>query len=148
MDEFSQAMTQNGSKKAQGLVDVDKEISQTLDKAHKMNDKIWQETHPAEYKAQLEKEAKQKKDEEQYALDAQQKMNQLKEEVNVNIDEFLKTSEAIKEETAQKEKMLKKLKKKYKHIKHKHEKLQHKLQKKAEDEALIEATEQVEMETR
>jgi len=41
--------------------------------------------------------------------------------------------------------MLKKLKKKYKHIKHKHEKLQHKLQKKAEDEALIEATDQVEM---
>jgi len=87
-----------------------------LDKAHKMNDKIWQETHPAEYKAQLDKEEKQKKDEEKYALEAQQKMNELKEEVNVNIDEFLKTSEAIKSETEEKQKMLKKLKKKYKHI--------------------------------
>lgn len=43
-------------------------------------------------------------------------MNELKEEVNVNIDEFLKTSEAIKSETEEKQKMLKKLKKKYKHI--------------------------------
>ena len=72
-------------------------------------------------------------------------MDQLKEEVNLDIDEFLKTSEAIKSETAEKQKMLKKLKKKFKHIKHKHEKLQHKLQKKAEDEALVEATEQFEM---
>ena len=79
------------------------------------------------------------------AKDAQQRMDQLKEEVNLDIDEFLKTSEAIKSETAEKQKMLKKLKKKFKHIKHKHEKLQHKLQKKAEDEALVEATEQFEM---
>lgn len=54
-------------------------------------------------------------------------MNELKEEVNLDIDVFLKTSENIKQETAVKEKMLKKLKKKYKHIKHKHEKLQNKL---------------------
>jgi hypothetical protein len=50
-------------------------------------------------------------------------MNQLKEEVNLNIEEFLNSSQAIKAETATKAKMLKKLKKKYKHIKHKHEKL-------------------------
>lgn len=116
-------MTENSTKKTDGYQPSDKEIIQTLDKAHKMNDKIWQETHPAEYKAQLEKEQQQKKEEEKYAKEAQQKMDQLKEEVNLDIDEFLKTSEAIKSETAEKQKMLKKLKKKYKHIKHRHEKL-------------------------
>jgi hypothetical protein len=50
-------------------------------------------------------------------------MNQLKEEVNLNIEEFLNSSQAIKAETAEKAKMLRKLKKKYKHIQKKHQKL-------------------------
>ena len=58
-----------------------------------------------------QEKVKNEKEEEQYAQDAQHKMNQLKEEVNVNIDEFLKSSEAIKKDSAQKEKMLKKLNK-------------------------------------
>jgi hypothetical protein len=97
MDVFSQAMTENSTMKLTSCSVIYNEIKQDLDKAHNMNDKIWQETHPAEYKAQLEKEANKKKEEEQYAQDAQERMNQLKEEVNLNIDEFLKTSEAIKE---------------------------------------------------
>jgi hypothetical protein len=34
MDEFSQAMTENGTKKAEGYQPSDKEISQDLNKAH------------------------------------------------------------------------------------------------------------------
>jgi hypothetical protein len=41
MDEFSQAMTENSTKKAEGYQPSDNEIKQDLDRAHKMNDKIW-----------------------------------------------------------------------------------------------------------
>ena len=65
-----------------------------------MNDQIWQETHKDEFKKKQEDEAKKKQEEEKYAAEVQQHMNQLKEEVNLNIEEFLNTSQAIKEDTA------------------------------------------------
>ena len=42
---------------------------------------------------------KKKKNEEQYAAEAQNKMSQLKEEVNINVEEFLNSSQTIKAET-------------------------------------------------
>jgi hypothetical protein len=75
MDDFSEAMTQNKSSSGDNQQHVeyqpsDKELNQTLDKAKKMNDKIWQETHPAEFKKQQDAEAQKKKDEETYAAEA------------------------------------------------------------------------------
>jgi hypothetical protein len=67
-------------------------------------------------------------------------MSQLKDEVNMNIEDFLQTSKDLKEKTDQRAKTLEKIKKKYNHLKKKKAKLHHKMLKKAQDEALVEAT--------
>lgn len=80
MDEFSEAMTQNKTISAENqqhaeYQPTDKELNQTLDKAKKMDDKIWQETHRDEFKKQQDEEVQKKKDEEKYAAEAQVRMN-------------------------------------------------------------------------
>jgi hypothetical protein len=54
-------------------------------------------------------------------------MNSLKEEVNLDIEEFLNTSKQIHNNTIYRLETLKKIKKQYKHIQKKRAKLQHKL---------------------
>ena len=84
------------------------------------------------------------KEEAEYKDMVQNRMSQLKDEVNMNIEDFLQTSKDLKQKTEQRAQTLEKIKKKYNHLKKKKAKLQHKMLKKAEDEALVEATETVE----
>jgi len=71
-------------------------------------------------------------------------MTELKQEVNMNIDEFINKTQEIKKETHRREKTLKKIKHKYKKLQKKKSKLDKRKHRRAEDEALVEATAQYE----
>lgn len=135
MNSFSDAVTQNQTKK-ENLVQKesasdDSDLDETLHHAKEMNNKIFQESHPEEYQAQQDKIAKKKQDEEDYKVLVQDRMTVLKQEVNVNIEEFINKTNDIKRETHQKTKTLKKMKHKYHKLLKKKSKLEKKKLKKA-----------------
>lgn len=68
-------------------------------------------------------------------------MSDLNTEVDGSISNFMKTAEDLKKKTEERKKALSQIKKKYKHIVKKHDHLQKKMLKKAENEALVQATE-------
>jgi hypothetical protein len=146
MNSFSDAMTQNSTKK-ESLVQKesdDEDLDETLHHAKEMNSKIFQESHPKEYQAQQDKIKQQKQEEEDYKALVQDRMTGLKQEVNLNIEEFINKTNDIKRETHQKAKTLKKMKHKYHKLLKKRKKLEKKKLQKAEDMALVEATQQIE----
>ena len=67
----------------------DKEVQQDIEKAKQMNQNIFKETHPAEWKQQEDEKKKKEQEDAQYKDMVNDRMSQLKEEVNMNIEDFL-----------------------------------------------------------
>ena len=73
-------------------------------------------------------------------------MVSLKEEVNSSIMEFMETAEALRNKTKERASKLQQVKDNYNKILTKHDDLRQQMVKQAEDQALVEATQQVETE--
>jgi len=81
-----------------------------------LNKKIFKEIHPEEYKKQQDLRKQKEAEEKEWRGKMKQKMTELTSEVNFDVDEFINTTQQLKEQTAGRIKALKKLKKKYKHL--------------------------------
>ena len=57
-----------------------------------MNQNIFKETHPEEYKKQEDQKAQKAKEDSEYKEMVTNRMSQLKDEVNMNVEDFLQTS--------------------------------------------------------
>lgn len=136
------------SDKKKNKTSDDAEIADKLSKAKSINKNIMKSTHPEEYKKQQEQEElrkkkeeeeKQKKalEEENYKKQVRDRMTQLQEEVNTGADEFIKTAQTLKDDTAKKTKVLKKMKKKMSRLQKKKNRLEKKKLKQATAQALV-----------
>lgn len=140
LDSFSDTMQSKDTSKEEAKVD-DEEIDQKISKAKQIDAKIFKKIHPEEYKKEQEALAQKKKEEEEYKTAIKQRMSDLNTEVDGSISNFMQTAEDLKKKTEERKKALSEIKKKYKHIVKKHDHLQKKMLKKAENEALVQATE-------
>ena len=81
-----------------------------------MDSKIFKEIHPEEYKKQQDLLKQKEAEDKEWRAKMKQKMTELASEVNFDVDEFISTTQQLKEQTKGRIKALKKLKKKYKHL--------------------------------
>jgi len=90
LDSFSDALTSEDKPAASSSKDVsDEAVSQTLQKAKKMNDKIFKEIHPVEYQKKEDLRKQKEEEEKEYKHIVRERMSQLKEEVNMSIEDFI-----------------------------------------------------------
>ena len=116
MGSFSDTMTSSENINNTDFVPKSEDIQKSLDKAKNINQEIFKQIHPYEFRKQQEELKKRAEEEKKYKEVVSERMVGLKDEVNETIHEFLATAEDLRNKTEQRKQQLTKIKDQYNHL--------------------------------
>lgn len=147
LDTFAETMTNTeGGEQNQVYEPKDDEIKKELSKVQQLNQEIFKEAHPDEFKKQQEDIKNKQIQDELLKNNTKDQVLLLSDEVQDTIQDFIQTAQDLKNQTMQRKIKLTKIKYEYKKLQKQRTHLKLAALKRAQDEALVQATEQYEKE--